>query len=88
MIFHKNRKIARHVQKTALKIIIKTAKATSFFTVSLPNFEREAVSKFYLSTAFGLSLIIRSTAYTRSSTSYTHILITKIGNRNLKQRII
>ena len=42
--------------------------------------------KFYISTTFGLSFMIRSVAPTRSSTFYAY-LITKIGNRNLKTDI-
>ena len=40
-------------------------------------------AKFYLSTTFGLRLMISSVARTRLSTFYAY-LITKIGNRNVK----
>ena len=44
---------------------------------------KDAPAKFYLSTTFGLRLMISSVAPTRLSTFYAY-LITKIGNRNLK----
>ena len=48
------------------------------------NFKKNAPAKFYLSTMFGLRLMISSVAPTRLSTFYAY-LITKIGNRNLKK---
>ena len=48
---------------------------------------KEAFAKFYISTTFGLSFMIRSVAPTRSSTFYAY-LITKIGNSNLKQQFL
>ena len=45
---------------------------------------KEALAKFYISTTFGLRFMIRFVAPTRSSTFYAY-LVTKIGNRNLKE---
>ena len=83
-------KYAKLLDKTLpSKSLSKNAEATSFLFYSQPStLPKEALSKFYLSTAFGLSLIIRSVASIRLSTSYTHILITKIGNQNLQKTII
>ena len=58
-------------------------KQPNFFYSQSSTLLKEALSKFYLSTTFGLSVMISSVAPKRSSTSYTY-LITKIGNRNVK----
>ena len=57
--------------KIAFKIISKIPKQANFFyrqPSALPN---EALANFYLSTTFGLSVMISSVAPTRSSTFYT-----------------
>ena len=69
--------------KTAFKIISKMLKQPNFFYSQPSTLPKDAPAKFYLSTIFGLSFMISSVAPTRS-TSYAY-LITKIGNRNLKE---
>ena len=64
--------------KIALKIISKMLKELNFF-----HSQPSTLPKFYLSTTFGLSFMIRSVAPTRSLT-FCEYLITKIGNRNLE----
>ena len=61
---------------------IKNAKQPNFFYNRPSTLPKNALAKFYLSTTFGSSFMIRSVAPTRSSTFYS-CLITKIGNRNL-----
>ena len=60
-------------------------KQPNFFHSQPSTFPKDALAKFSLSTTFGLSFMISSAALTRSSTLYV-CLITKIGNRNLKER--
>ena len=71
--------------KIAFKIISKMLKQPNLFHSQPPTVPMEALAKFYLSTAFGLSFMISSVAPIpgpiRSSTFYIY-LITKIGNRN------
>ena len=69
--------------KIAFNIISKMLKRPDFFYSQPSKLSKDAPSKFYLSTTFGLSFMISSVAPTRSSTFYAY-LITKIGNRNLK----
>ena len=69
--------------KIAFKIISKMLKQPNFFHSWRSTLPKDAPLKFYLSTTFGLSFMRRSVA-PRLSTSYAY-LITKIGNRNLKQ---
>ena len=64
--------------KIAFKIISKMLKQLNFF-----HSQPSTLPKFYLSTTFGLSFMIRSVAPTRSST-FCEYLITKIGNHNLE----
>ena len=56
-------------------------KQLNFFYSQPSTLPRDAPTKFYLSTSFGLSSMISSVAHTRSLIPY---LITKIGNRKLK----
>ena len=62
---------------------IKMLKQPSFFHSQPSKLSKDTLTKFYLSTTFGLSFIISSVAPTRSSIFYAY-LVTKIGNRNLK----
>ena len=64
------------------RIISKNAKTTKFLYCQPSRLPKDAPAKFYLSTTFGLSFMIRSVAPTRSSTFYAY-LITKIRNHNL-----
>ena len=57
-------------------------KQPNFFHSQPSTLPKEALAKFYLSMTSGLSFMIRSVAFTRSSTSYEY-LFTKIGNSNL-----
>ena len=61
-------------------------KQPNFFYSQPSILPKDTPVKFYLSTGFGLSFMISSVAPTRSSTFYAY-LITKIGNRNLKQLV-
>ena len=70
-------------QKIAFKVTSKMLKQPNFFHNQPSTLPREALAKFYLSTAFGLSFMVCSLAPTRSSTFYAY-LISKIGNCNLK----
>ena len=56
--------------KLSFKIIPKMLKQTNFFYSQLFTLPKEALVKFYLSTAFGVSFMISTVAPTRSSTSY------------------
>ena len=81
--------IARKLQKCwthkiAFKIISKMLKQPNFFYSQPSTLPEEALAKFYHSTIFGLSSVIRSVVLTRSLTFYAY-LIAKIGNRNLKE---
>ena len=73
----------RWTHKIAFKIISKMLKQPNFFQSWPSTLPKDAPAKFYLSTTFGLRLMISSVAPTRQSTFYAY-LITKIGNRNLK----
>ena len=68
--------------KIAFKIISKMLKQPNFFSSQSSTLSKDAPTKFYISTTFGLSFTISSVAPTRSSTFYLY-LITKIENRNL-----
>ena len=68
--------------KIAFKIISKMLKQPNFFYNQPSTLPKEALAKFYLSTAFGFSFMISSVASTQLSTFYAY-LITKIKNRNL-----
>ena len=71
--------------KIALKIISNMLKQPNFFHSRLSTLPKDAPAKFYLSTDFDFkSFRISSVAPTRSLTFYAY-LITKIGNRNLKE---
>ena len=72
----------RWTHKIAFKIISKVLKQPNFFQSQPSTLPKDAPAKFYLSTTFGLRLMISSVAPTRLSTFYAY-LITKIGNRNL-----
>ena len=72
----------RWTHKIAFKIISKILKQPNFFQSWPSTLPKDAPAKFYLSTTFGLRLMISSVAPTRLSTFYAY-LITKIGNRNL-----
>ena len=69
--------------KIAFKPILKMPRQPNFFYSQPSILPKDALEKFYLSATFGLSFMVSSVAATRSSTFYTY-LITKIGNRNLK----
>ena len=58
-------------------------KQQNFFYSQPSTLPKEALAKFYLPCAFGLSFMISSVVPTRSSTFYAY-LVTKIGNRNSK----
>ena len=58
--------------KIAFKIISKMRKQPNSFHSQPSTRPKEALAKFYLSTAFGLSFIISSVAPSRSSTSYAY----------------
>ena len=73
--------------KIALKIISKMLKQPNFFYIQPSSIPKDAPAKVYLFTTFGLSFMISSVAPTRSSTFYAS-LTTKIGNRNLKHRVM
>ena len=73
----------RWTDKIAFKIISKMLKQSNFFQSSPSLLPKDAPTKFYLSTTFGLSLMISSVAPNRLSIFYAY-LITKIGNRDLK----
>ena len=68
--------------KIAFNIVSKMPKQPNFFQSWPSTLPKDTPAKFYLSTTFGLHLMIRSVAPTRLSTFYAY-LITKIGNRNL-----
>ena len=67
----------------AFKIISKMLKQPNFFYSQPCTLPKEALAKFYISTAFGLGFMISSVAPILSSTFYAY-LVTKIGNCNLK----
>ena len=69
--------------KIAFKIVSKMVKQPNFFQSWPSTLPKDTPAKFYLSTTFGLRLMISSVAPTRLSAFYAY-LITKIGNRNLK----
>ena len=74
----------RWTHKIASKIIFKMLNNQISFRASLLHFQRTHLQSFIFPTTFGLRLMISSVAPTRLSTFYAY-LITKIGNRNLKQ---
>ena len=59
-------------------------KQPNFFQSQTSTLPKDAPAKFYLSTTFGLRLMISYVAPTRLSTFYAY-LITQIRNRNLKK---
>ena len=62
-------------------------KQPNFFHSQPSTLLKEALAKFYLSTTFGLSFMIRSIAPTRQSTFHPYFI--KIGNRDLNcQQIV
>ena len=70
------------IHKIAFNIISKMLKQPNYPYSQPSTPPKEALAKFYLSTTFGSSFMIRSVAPTRSSTSYAYF-ITKIWNHNL-----
>ena len=80
-IASKRQKCCTH--KNAFKIKLKILRQPKFFGSQPSALPTEALVNFYLSTTFGLSLMISSVAPTGWLTFYAY-LITKIGNRNLK----
>ena len=60
-------------------------KQPNFFYSQPSTLPKDAPAKFYFSTAFGLSFMIRSVARTQSSTFYA-LSITNIGNGDLKSQ--
>ena len=77
-------KLQKHwTHKIAFKIISKMVKQPNFSWSWPSTLPKDGPAKFYLSTTFGLRLMISSVAPTRLSTFYVY-LNTKIGNRNLK----
>ena len=65
---------------------IKNAKQPNFYYSQPSTLPKDAPEKFYLSSSFGLSFMIRSVAPTRLSTFYAYI-VTKIENRKLKSKV-
>ena len=72
--------------KIAFNIISKMLKQPNFFHGHSSTLPKDSPAKFYLSTAFGLSFMIRFVTPIRLSTFYSY-LITKIVNRNLKRKL-
>ena len=76
----------RWTHKIAFKIVSKMLKQPNFFQSWPSTLSKDTPAKFYISTTFGLRLMISSVAPTRLSTFYAY-LITKVGNRNLNVQL-